>query len=353
MRVGFIGSVGVPNIYGGFESFLETCTPWLAKKVSSIFVTCDATRYNNRFKFYKGFNRIFIPIAATGWTSSFHDLVAFFAIFFRVDKIVVLGVSAGPLFFLMRILCSIFSKELIVNIDGVEWRRDKFSNFKKLILRVFDFFAQRFAHKIILDNLGLQRFVYGFALSKVSIIAYPGDYSLRFYKKGVINPGVALTICRIEPENNLDLMISAVEKSSVINKYYIIGNWDNSIYSKKLKERVGKIENIYAIDAIYDPEVIGEYRSICEFYLHGHSVGGTNPSLVEMLYSDAKIIAYDCIFNRETAAGRAIYFDGVEKMVSCIDNIEKNEFSKPLNDYSTESICNKYLKLFGVDTKSR
>lgn len=124
--IAFIGSAGVPNIYGGFEMFLESCTPGILKSFAKVFVTCDRSKYADRSRNWRGVTRVFVPVGANGASSVLHDLLAFFAVLWRADAIVVLGVSGGIFFPLFRLIASLMGKKLIVNVDGIEWRRAKF-----------------------------------------------------------------------------------------------------------------------------------------------------------------------------------------------------------------------------------
>ncbi len=308
MRVAFIGSAGVPNRYGGFESFLENCGPVIAEQIQcgSVTITCDGAMYSDKSVKYKNLYRIFLPLRANGSISIFHDLLAFLLVFNSSTHIVVLGISGGPWFPLWRILCDLFGKRLLVNIDGVEWRRAKFGGIKRFILKCFDRSAQIFSHGVIYDNTALRQFIHPFAIYKSSMIPYSGDHVLR--KKGNhIKPGTALTICRIEPENNIDMLIEGALASSILH-YKIVGNWNSSDYGRSLRSKYRDEKRLYLIDSIYDQNILCELRESCEFYIHGHSVGGTNPSLVEILFYECQILCLDVSYNRATAGECATYF---------------------------------------------
>ncbi len=302
----FIGSNGIPNKYGGFESFLEAICPEMVKMGSKVIVTCDANKYSERASQFEGVNREFISIRANGFRSTFHDLFAFLAVFPKADVIVVLGVSAGPFFLFFRFLCWVAHKQLVVNIDGIEWRRTKFSKPIRFILWVYDLLAQISANIIIYDNKELLGFVKPIFRSKAKLVAYSADHVLR-NPEVRLNEKTALTICRIEPENNIELLIEGALASN-LGKYTIIGNWNNSAYGKALKAKYADKSMLKLLDPIYDIDKLVGYREACTYYLHGHSVGGSNPSLIEMLPYSCHILCYDCGFNRETAGSDAQYF---------------------------------------------
>lgn len=312
VSVGFMGSAGVPNRYGGFEAFLEHCGPALATKVSRVLVTCDARLYEDHTPDFQGVQRLFIDTPANGGWSVLHDLLAFFAVYSRSTHIVVLGVSGAPWFPLFLLMCSMTGKKLLVNIDGVEWRRTKFSQSRRMLLRVFDAVAQWCAHVVIYDNPALREFVLHRCRTKAVCIGYSGDHVIRVPRT---NGGrfQALTICRIEPENNVDMLMEGALLST-LEHYTIVGNWAQSEYGRALRERYGKESRLKLLDPIYDAEQLAVLRESCAVYLHGHSVGGTNPSLVEMLFYDCAIVCFDVAFNRETAGDCAGYFSSADDL---------------------------------------
>lgn len=354
LRVAFIGSAGVPNCYGGFESFLEFCGPRIAGSVSRLVVTCDASLYPEKSLKFGGMERIFLPIRANGALSVVHDLVAFFAVFRPATHIVVLGVSGGAWFPLFRALCDLWGKRLLVNVDGVEWRRTKYGRSKRLVLRIFDWLTQRFAHTVIYDNKELRGYLRPCALSKAVQIAYPGDHVVRLPE--VLRkrePGTALTVCRIEPENNIETLIQGFLCSS-IRKYTIVGNWAHSDYGRRLKARFFREPRLSLLDPIYDPGQLAVLREGCAYYLHGHSVGGTNPSLVEMLFYDCEILCFDVPFHHATAGECARYFKGEQELALLLTAPRTVDFALRAGYraiYRAENIASQYLSAmeFGAD----
>ena len=343
MAVAFIGSAGIPNRYGGFESFLEHCAPAIASLGTVVTVTCDARLYQDHTSDFHGVRREFLSVPANGASSIIHDGIAFLRVFRRHQQIVVLGVSGGIWFPIFRLLCAVTRKRLIVNVDGVEWRRSKFSKSKRLLLKAFDTLAQWCSHHVVYDNIGLHRFLTGSAKRKSTCIAYPGDHVRRI--AGISKKSrSALTICRIEPENNLELLIDGA-LSSTLAEYTIVGNWNHSDYARTLRARHEGDPRLRLLDPIYDPVKLAEMREACEVYLHGHSVGGTNPSLVEMLFYDCAIFCFDVDFNRQTAANCASYFANAEQLRSILDADlpPGGDRQKLRSGYSAQAIAEAYL----------
>ena len=345
MRIAFVGAVGIPNRYGGFEAFLEHCGPEISKEVDELFVTCDASVYEDQECDFHGVKRIFIPIKANGGASIFHDALAFFTVFSRSSHIFFLGVSGGLWFPIFRLMCDISGKKIIVNIDGVEWRRSKFGKFKRGLLRFLDGMSQIFSHKIIYDNEGLRKYILKPFTLKSSLIAYPGDYVQKI--SGIqLKKGHALTVCRIEPENNLELLIEGALNSS-LKLYTVVGNWDHSSYARNLRERYKDEPRIKFLDPVYDAKNLAVLRQSCEIYLHGHSVGGTNPSLVEMIFYDCRILCFDVEFNRFSTDNKMEYFKDAKELARIIEKQEEVVFyrSDLRKKYSRKEIAKKYLQL--------
>lgn len=359
-NIAFIGSVGVPNNYGGFEMFLETCCPELLHTFDKVYVTCDKSRYQDRARDWQGVTRVFIPVRANGALSVFHDFLAFFSVLLQVRAIVVLGVSGGVFFPLLRLLCEIFGKKLIVNVDGVEWRRGKFSNLKRAFLFASDRLAQIFAHRVVVDNEALRGFLAKSVQADAVLIAYPGDHVLRIpkTKSQARSDDSFLTICRIEPENNCHLLIKAFAKAGR-GRYVFVGNWGASEYGRKLRAKYARVEGLEMRDPVYDKNVLASLREECDVYLHGHSVGGTNPSLVEMLFYDCRVVAFDCAFNRCTAGEAIDYFasaDHLARKIGDPGSIWTGTRTDVRDAYSRARICAAYTKvilaLTGVPAKS-
>lgn len=345
-RVAFIGAVGLPNRYGGFEAFLEHCAPEIARMGHQVLVTCDASVYPDGKPIYEGVGRVFVSIRANGPQSIIHDFIAFWKVFFRTDCIFVLGVSGGIWFPLFRLASSIFGKRLIVNVDGVEWKRSKFSAFRRFVLRSFDALAQRFSHVVIYDNEALRPFLLSSSGCKSVMVPYSGDHVLRLsgVEKRV---GTALTICRIEPENNIEMLLDGFLKSDLA-EYVFVGNWDSSEYGRSLRDAYKSQPRLKLLDPVYDSVKLASFREECEFYIHGHSVGGTNPSLVEMLFYDAKVLCFDVPFHHETAGDHVDFFCNADVLGHLLsDSSGKNCRLKDRGElrarYTKEQIAIQYL----------
>ena len=127
-----------------------------------------------------------------------------------------------------------------------------------------------------------------------------------------------MALCRIEPENNVELILESFSRTK--KKIKFIGNWNNSDFGKEMKAKYQEFANIDIADPIYDIQSLMDIRQKCSFYVHGHSAGGTNPSLVEMMHFNKDIVAFDCNYNRASTEDKAEFFSNVEQLVTLINS---------------------------------
>lgn len=360
VHVAIIGCVGIPNRYGGFESYAEHISPALQARGLAVTVTCERARYSDDLSStYKGVSRRFIPVPANGGLSPLHDLLAFLSVVGSADVVLVLGVSGGLFFPLFRLLANMTGCQLLVNIDGVEWRRTKFGFLKRQSLVLFDWWAQRFSHRVIYDNKALASFL-RFPV-KSHCIAYSGDHAIAHMASPMAGQSMdagltpyVLTVCRIEPENNCELLIQGFLASS-LSEYRFIGNWDASAYGRELRQRYAGEPRLRLLNPIYDAAAVYELRRGCGHYLHGHGVGGTNPSLVEMLFFDCNILCFDCPFNRCTAEDAAGYFQTTDDMAKALNSSNPVGLAqrKHLRQrYTVESIVDRTIEVMGYASQA-
>ena len=162
----------------------------------------------------------------------------------------------------------------------------------------------------------------------------------------------AFGVCRIEPENNVHLILEAFSGNSLLS-LIMVGNWERSEYGRNLKLQYEGNPSITLLPPIYDQVQLNAYRAHCALYLHGHSCGGTNPSLVEAMYLGLPIAAFDCNFNRETTENKAFYFKDVDSLREIIIKSEALNLAQVAADmkeiadrrYTWKRIAECYSKL--------
>ena len=272
----------------------------------------------------------------------------------KFDVALILGVSGCIFLPIFRLW---FKKKLVVNIDGLEHRREKWGKFAKWFLRKSEAMAVKYADVIVADNKGIQDYVTETYHVGSTLIAYGGDHVektvaddvqdrvLRAY--GVEKDNYAISVCRIEPENNCHVILDAFSKSDM--KLIYIGNWERSEYGKCLKAKYSHCSNLIIHDPEYDLEVLYALRNNAKIYVHGHSAGGTNPSLVEAMFFGKPIFAYDVIYNRATTKEKAYYFSNSETLQSLLslNNLDGHSMIEIARDcYTWKNIAAQYEELY-------
>jgi len=324
-QVAIVGCQGIPANYGGFESMVENIVGENASSDVHYTVFCSGVDMPGRLHEYKGCTLKYINVKANGMLSVVYDIFCMMHTFIGYDTVLVLGVS-GCMF--LPVLKMFSKNRLVVNIDGLEHKRAKWGWFARWILRSSEKLAVKCADVIIADNKGIQDYVSEVYAKPSTLIAYGGDHVIREIEEekkekilsdyGLKKQDYAVCVCRIEPENNCHISLEAFSKSD--KKIVFIGNWNHSEYSKRLKKQYASYPNIHLLDAIYDLDILYVIRSNASIYVHGHSAGGTNPSLVEAMFFGMPIVAYDCVYNRATTHDKAYYFKDTADLMGLLSN---------------------------------
>ena len=323
--VSIVGTVGLPAKYGGWETLVSNLTIHLNQEFD-LTVFCSGVKYKDQPSEYNGAQLKYINLNANGIQSIPYDIISIYKSLKFADTILILGVS-GCIFLPF---VKLFGKsKIIVNIDGLEWKRDKWNGFAKWFLKLSEKIAVKYADLVITDNKAIQQYVTDEYGVSSELIAYGGDHvnkePLRDKDKdqyAFLNDKYAFKVCRIEPENNLDIILEAFSFYNSL-PIVIVGNWSNSPYGLGLRQRYQKYQNIYMLDPIYNQKNLDSLRSNCFIYIHGHSAGGTNPSLVEAMFLGLPVIAFGASYNREATLNQSIYFENKQELISIIEDLDK------------------------------
>lgn len=357
-KISIIGIVGLPSNYGGFETLADYITKSLSRNFD-FTVYCSEKSYSKKLSRYNNSKLKYINLYPNGYGSIFYDALSMLKSIRSSDVMLILGVSGAIILPLIRL----FSKsKIIVHIDGCEWKRDKWNFFAKRFLKFSEKIAVKFSHEIIADNPVIVNYVKSKFNKDSNLISYGSDHVISSKELSIeslknkypfISSTYAISVCRIVPENNIELILNAFTKLKDRN-IAVIGNWDNNSYSQSLKDKFKSYENIYLIDSIYDQKLLDTLRAHSSLYIHGHSAGGTNPSLVEAMYLGLPVFCYDVNYNRETTLDSALFFNTSNELVDLLNNSSEknlNSISKKLKAIATEKylwgdISAKYSLLF-------
>lgn len=320
-KVSILGTVGIPACYGGFESLVENLTKYHSENILYT-VYCSSNIYKNKIQEHNDASLIYLPLDANGVQSIPYDILSMvYSLFKKPDVTLILGVSGCIFLPFYRLLSK---SKIITNIDGLEWKRDKWGKVARKFLKFSEALAVKYSDVVISDNQAIADYVKSEYNTESCVIAYGGDHVLMNESKEVKSNDYFLGLCRIEPENNVEMILNAFSKTDKRLKF--IGNWDKSEFGIKLKQEYSKYSNIEIIDPIYDLETLYNYRVNCFAYIHGHSAGGTNPSLVEAMHFSKPIFSYDCNFNRYSTENKCFYFKSSEDLISLLE--KENDFNK-------------------------
>lgn len=368
MKIAFISTRGIPNNYGGFEQFAEYISVGLAKRGHQ--VTVYSPHYHPyKEKEYKGvrIKHIYSPEKWMGGSvgSFFYDYACLkdalrkedFEIIYEAGYTSI--IPAYIRFNVKNIKHPIFT----TNMDGLEYKRTKFNKW----VRRFVFWEERMAvkhsHYLIADNMGIKDYYkekYGRESKFLAYGAniydnYKEDYLKEF---GLEKGGYYLVIARLEPENNLDMAIEGYLASEEYGKkpLVIVGK-TNTKYGKYLVEHYGQNQHVRFVGGIYDFDKLNSVRYYSYAYFHGHSVGGTNPSLLEAMASECFILSHDNVFNRAVLGDNALYYKGKDDVARLLNDIQRLEESHKQDflqknlevirmQYSWEKLVDEHEKYF-------
>ncbi|MFN2202892.1 MAG: DUF1972 domain-containing protein [Caldilineaceae bacterium] len=365
-RIAIIGSRGIPAEFGGFETFAEQLALRLVHLGWDVTVFCESNQ-NYRKPQYKGVNLKYIYAPRiTAVRSIWFDLLSVVATLRGYDIVYMLGYHAGFVFVLPRL----FATNFWVNMDGLEWRRTKWSLATRRYLKAMESLTLRLAPHIVADAQGIADHLtanYPRAANKTHVVEYGASLITREPKighitdNGLIPRGYYLVVCRLEPENHVREIVEGFIRSDSRRFLIIVGDHaTGTAYVSSLLKAAN--DRVIFFGSLYDQEMLTALRFHCLAYIHGHSVGGTNPSLLESMACGTYIIAHDNVFNREVTAGLCAYFTNAADLERVVRRIDKNGppcnvgaalINRVESHYNWDRIADVYRVLFEASVSNR
>jgi glycosyltransferase involved in cell wall biosynthesis len=355
IKLAIVGIEGLPNKYGGFETLASYLVKYLGNEFETT-VYCSSLDISSNDDFYETAVLKYISFSSHGWQGVVYDILSLKDALKKNDLVLFLGFGAGIFF---PFLTKKERAKIILNFGGLDWLRSKWGPITRLVIRYFEFLMVSKVLWVIADNRKITEYIQS-TYSKIPIeIAYGGDQVKQLplsdemkNKFPFLREKYACAVCRIQPDNNIELMLDAF--SRIQYPLVIIGNWDSSGFGIDCKKKYARFSNIHLLDAIYDTDRLNIIRSNCTIYIHGHSVGGTNPSLVEAMFLGLNIFAYKSGYNEITTDHLAKYFDSVDSLIELIQSF--SEFDQTMNgramydyalqNYTWKQIAGNYKDLF-------
>jgi glycosyltransferase involved in cell wall biosynthesis len=249
---------------------------------------------------------------------------------------------------------------MVTNMDGLEWKRDKWSRPVKALIRSLEALGAKYGGHLVSDHPEIRRYLLDTYGQDSTCIAYGADTPHRpdpahFETYGVTRGAFDLIIARLEKENHIEMILDGVAASKTHTPILVVGKY-HTAYGRFLKEKYQAYPNIRFAGGIYSASVLDTLREGSRFYFHGHSVGGTNPSLLEAMAAGAFIAAHDNAFNKGVLEEHALYFSDSSDIVELLNKAPqklsiRTEWTAALQkrirtEYSWEHIANRYEELF-------
>ncbi len=363
-KIAVLGSRGIPANYGGFETFAEELATRLADKGIDVTVYCEIGPNSIiPFSQYKSIKLQYIASLALGPLSTiWYDLKCLWHARNKFDIVYMLGYGASIFCFVPRI----WKTQVILNMDGIEWKRAKWGIIAKLWLKAMEAVSMCTANRLIADANGILNHLRSRhkKMPPCSVIPYGAPVidiapSTDLLKRLNLIPNqYYLTVCRLEPENHVWEILQGFSASTSVYPLIVIGNYlkKSDYVSRLLNIRDNRIR---FIGPIYDKLSLRTLRYYTLGYFHGHSVGGTNPSLLEALGCGNIVIAHDNMFNREVAGYTAVYFKDARDIPDILSTIalysedQRKKHSDKAKDrirdkFNWDLIIDQYLALFNA-----
>lgn len=348
INVFIIGSKGIPAAYGGFETFVEKLTEKRKRTDIQYHISClgrDSKEFEHNGA--RCFD-VSVPFFLRGSRAIFYDILALKKVITYIKKnklqkpiVYVLACRIGPVIGHYKKKIKRLGGTLLVNPDGHEWERGKWNRWVRFYWKVSTRLMVKHAELLVCDSKNIEKDIqkrYVNYKPNVTFIAYGADIQKSrlsskddkvqmWYKQHDVSPReYYLVVGRFVPENNLESIIIEFMKSKTHKSLVIICNVERCAFYSALKQRSGfeKDSRIKFVGTVYDQELLKKIREDAYAYFHGHSVGGTNPSLLEALASTDLNLLFDVGFNREVALDSALYWNkDPGNLASVIDNAEK------------------------------
>jgi glycosyltransferase involved in cell wall biosynthesis len=357
MKIAILGTRGVPNYYGGFEQFAEFFSVYLVEQGHEVYCY-NSHDHPFQEKSFNGVNLIhkYDPEYKLGTFGQFiYDYNCIMDSRKRnFDIILQLGYTSNSVWHFLLPKKSI----IITNMDGIEWKRSKYSRPVQQFLKFAERLAAKSSDYLVSDSLGIQNFLIKRYNKQSTYIAYgahpfdsPNEEVLKEYD--VEKENYNMIMARFEPENNLDMVLEGVALSENKMTMLVIGKHETK-YGAYLKNKFKSNSNIKFIGGLYNLEHLNNLRYFSNLYFHGHSVGGTNPSLLEAMSSQAFVVAHNNEFNKGILKDNSYYFSNPLEVKNILETIKKNDnlqlvqknYNAIIEEFNWNKINGEYLQLF-------
>ncbi len=341
-KIGIVGIRGLPANYGAFDTFVDQFVKDTNIINSKLFfyVSSNKKRCDNVSR-YQNVEQIYVPWLPGPLLLLNYLITISLMLLKGVRVFLFFGYGAAIFFPILKL----FSCKIICNPDGIEWRRPN-NFFKKNYFKICEVIFAKIKISKIYDSEVIRRYYMYKHNSSGETIYYPSKFenNVKLIKRH--NSAKKFYIIgRLLEENSVSLIINTFKKLKNF-KLFIIG-YKSKYFKQKILPKIKDTKNIFYVGEVYDKKKLLGYLSFFDYYIHGHKVGGTNPTLIEAINLKKNIFAYDCSFNREILGKKKVYFKSnfeLENLIKYYDNYryKKNDYKKV---FTQNFINKKYLEI--------
>lgn len=354
LKIGILGCRGIPNYYGGFEQLAQELSEGLVQLGNNVTVY-NSHRHPYRESNWRGVQliRCFDAEYFLGTAGQFiYDLNCIRnARRQRFDILLFLGYTSSSVwgrFFPRRPV-------IISNMDGMEWQRSKYSKPVQRFLRYAEKLAVKHSDFLIADAVAIQQYIRQKYNRDSRYIAYGARVYSEANESGLYHYGIRkheyyMLMARMEPENNIEMVLDGFHQSDSRKKIIVIGKADNH-FGKRMKKKYQDDGRIVFAGPQYDQSMLHSLKANACAYFHGHSVGGTNPSLLEAMAGKVLIVAHENAFNREVLGNDGLFFSSASDVKNIITQAVPEEkadamitanFNKIAAAFNWETVISRY-----------
>ena len=329
-NINILGIRGIPAAHGGFETFAAHFAPFLISKGWSVTVYCQEDLPNEGKRewtdFWHGIKRVHFAPRSHGALSTIEfDFRSTLHVLREPGIDLVLGYNTAIFLLIQRL----FGRIVVMNMDGIEWKRAKWGKPAKIWFWLMEWMGGKLANVPIADHPAIAEHLAKRGIAGSRVIPYGADEvetsdGSGLISLGLVKNGFFVSIARIEPENSILEIVQAYSQAGTSAKLVVLGKFDPSKNDYHSAIASAASQNVIFPGAIYDAQTVRDLRLNCLAYVHGHQVGGTNPSLVEALGAGSPVLAHDNTFNRWTAGDNQMFFSSVAECSEAMIHLEND-----------------------------
>ncbi|WP_029290013.1 DUF1972 domain-containing protein [Cellulomonas sp. HZM] len=322
-----IGTRGVPARYGGFETAVEEIGRRLVARGHTVRVYCRRHELDPPHGEHLGMERVTLPALRRRSleTLSHTALSVGHLVAHRVDAAFVFNAANAPLLPVVRAV----RVPVATHVDGLEWRRAKWGANGRRYYRAAEQLAVRWSDALVADAQGIADYYADEFGARTRLLAYGAPRvdvgTERLAELGLVAGGFHVVVARFEPENHVLEAVQGYVRSSAELPLVVVGSAPYSdTYTAAVRAAAGDDPRVRLLGGVWDQELLDQLYAGASTYVHGHSVGGTNPSLLRAIGAGTATIAYDVAFNREVLRSEGLYFADAAELAGHLERAESD-----------------------------